>query len=177
MALETKQTTPKPFQIALVKPELAQALQDLMCAICYNLVYEPVQTPCSHVFCNSCLKPWIEQKQTCPMDNKAVSSSSLKPLQSANPLAYRILASQLVKCPLHANEGCTWTGEYSSIANHLKSGCGEPCKFCNEFIVQEVGMKTHLDHFCFAIPLPCTVPGRCVHDVLLTQMHTLCMVR
>jgi len=40
------------------------------CAVCkdtFELDQECVQMPCSHMFCESCISPWLERHNTCPV--------------------------------------------------------------------------------------------------------------
>ncbi|KAJ8905865.1 hypothetical protein NDN08_002370 [Rhodosorus marinus] len=40
------------------------------CAVCkdaFELDQECVQMPCSHIFCESCISPWLERHNTCPV--------------------------------------------------------------------------------------------------------------
>ena len=43
---------------------------DYLCAICYNLLYQPTTLPCNHKFCYPCLERWFNHEQSsfsCPM--------------------------------------------------------------------------------------------------------------
>jgi hypothetical protein len=40
---------------------------DLECSLCYRLLYEPVTTPCGHVFCCSCLERSLDHQDKCPL--------------------------------------------------------------------------------------------------------------
>ncbi|XP_068718410.1 LON peptidase N-terminal domain and RING finger protein 3-like isoform X1 [Montipora capricornis] len=41
--------------------------EDLECTLCCRLFYEPVTTPCGHVFCRSCLNCNLDHRPTCPI--------------------------------------------------------------------------------------------------------------
>jgi DnaJ family protein C protein 7 len=43
------------------------------------------------------------------------------PLETAQPLAHRLLKSLLVRCPLHASVDCEWRGDYGDLESHLLS--------------------------------------------------------
>ena len=141
-----------------------------VCAICQNLVDLDVlvTTACSHCFCRSCLKQWLERKPTKSLDgsqaqdlppflmqqqrrtttplcptcnhNLLYSESStnnfhnhhpdtmmmgghsilVQPLKDCQPLAYRVLKTVFVECPLQGVE-CTWKGDYGDLQSHLLS--------------------------------------------------------
>ncbi|CAJ1942004.1 unnamed protein product [Cylindrotheca closterium] len=115
------------------------------CVICQSIVDLDclVTTTCSHAFCRQCLKFWLEtDKTTCPTcsrdllySSNATSSSHdsksymmigcksvmVQPLSKDQPLAYRLLKSINVKCPLRKTLGCTWSGDYGDLQNHLLS--------------------------------------------------------
>ena len=42
------------------------ALEELECKLCFNLIYEPVTTPCGHSFCRSCLSRCLDHRFDCP---------------------------------------------------------------------------------------------------------------
>jgi DnaJ family protein C protein 7 len=93
---------------------------EFICAICTSLVDGPVLTPCSHVFCASCLEQWLSQhgaNQRCPTCAAALTQAS-PPLQQASPLGWRVLGRVRVCCPL---KDCAWRGEYSEVHAHLTS--------------------------------------------------------
>lgn len=43
------------------------SMEDLECSLCYRLFYQPVTTPCGHVFCRQCLDRCLDHQTTCPM--------------------------------------------------------------------------------------------------------------
>ncbi|KAG7350699.1 chaperone protein DnaJ [Nitzschia inconspicua] len=113
-----------------------------VCAICQNMVdlEALVTTKCSHVYCSSCLPFWLEKSSTCPTCNQdllyANDSSQhhsasmqiqghqflVQSLAKSQPLAYRLLKTVLVECPL-TKQGviCDWKGDYSDLQSHLLS--------------------------------------------------------
>merc|ERR1719233_941824 len=49
------------------------------CPICLEVVEEPLQTPCRHVFCGDCIKPHIiSQGERCPICRKPTKLKDLK---------------------------------------------------------------------------------------------------
>uniref|UniRef100_A0A7S1AJ66 Uncharacterized protein n=1 Tax=Noctiluca scintillans TaxID=2966 RepID=A0A7S1AJ66_NOCSC len=117
--------------------------KEFTCAICLDLVMAPVISPCSHLFCQSCLITWMKsrtegaseqdmdvdtpeepvlpsgpfQSAQCPTCKQSVSITELSDLKVANPLAWRVLGHVRCRCPL----GCNWQGEYSEVQSHVTS--------------------------------------------------------
>jgi len=96
------------------------AIGEFICKICMQLSDHPVYTHCTHVFCESCLDEWFQHKRSCPSCNASLSHDQVAPLQTANPLAWRLLGRVQLRCPLHA-QSCTWKGDYSEVQAHLTS--------------------------------------------------------
>jgi DnaJ family protein C protein 7 len=101
-----------------------------LCVICTNLagLDALVTTSCSHVFCRLCLETWMERQQQgrssccCPTCNAVISPGpgGAQALQTAQPVAYRVLSRIQVACPLkHVH--CSWRGEYGDLQTHLLS--------------------------------------------------------
>ncbi|KAG2141719.1 PUA-like domain-containing protein [Suillus bovinus] len=40
---------------------------ELMCEICFMLLYQPVTTPCQHTFCSKCLQRSLDHSMLCPL--------------------------------------------------------------------------------------------------------------
>jgi len=113
------------------------------CAICQSIVDLDclATTTCSHVFCRQCLHYWLEtDKTTCPTCNQDLLYSSnsssndsksymmigsksvmVQSLAKTQPLAYRLLKSINVRCPLQKAVECRWEGDYGDLQNHLLS--------------------------------------------------------
>lgn len=69
--------------------------EEFHCSVCAMVFENPVQTPCEHLFCNECIKLWLSNNMTCPVDRKHVSHGDLKP-----PGRYfrNLLAKLQIKC-------------------------------------------------------------------------------
>ena len=53
---------------------------DLICSICTNVLEDPVQTPCSHVFCKKCIQKWLDTgSNNCPIDRELLTLDLLRP--------------------------------------------------------------------------------------------------
>lgn len=86
-------------------------LEELSCPICLQLVSNPVQTSCGHLFCRKC----IVWKTTCPVDRKNFSSTP-------DHFNNRRLGSFKVKCP-NFERGCNWIGELRRAERHTSEVC------------------------------------------------------
>ena len=49
-----------------IEPERTD-IDDLECGLCYRLFFEPVTTPCGHMFCRKCLDRSLDHNVTCPI--------------------------------------------------------------------------------------------------------------
>ena len=155
-----------------------QFLEELKCPICLELVSDPVQTSCGHLFCGEC----ITGAKTCPVDREQFTSHK----DNYND---RRLRNFKVNCP-NTGRGCHWQGDLGDADKHtdvncdfqtvecanegcdVKVGKGElvdhmhnacpqrkhNCPFCDE---EDTYLKVTTTHFtmCEDMPLPC--PGGC----------------
>lgn len=65
----------KDFENLSVPIDISKAT----CAICLNNVscWDPIITSCKHLFCGSCVKPWVNEKHSCPMCRGTVEPNNL----------------------------------------------------------------------------------------------------
>jgi SNF2 family DNA or RNA helicase len=47
------------------------------CIICYDVMKQPILTPCGHMFCNYCIQQCMKLKLECPMCKHAISNDTL----------------------------------------------------------------------------------------------------
>lgn len=52
--------------------------KDKICAICEDILDDPVETPCKHEFCRACLLEWIPFQPRCPLDDKPLSKEDIE---------------------------------------------------------------------------------------------------
>ena len=153
-------------------------LEELKCTICLELVSDPVQTSCGHLFCGQCIKG----TNTCPIDRKQFTP------HPDNFNERRVLNFK-VKCP-NKERGCQWQGslgdaekhadtscdyqivkcnnehcnvkvERRQLAEHMQNGCFQrmyKCPHCSEEDMNSKNNTTHLIK-CEELPLPC--PAGC----------------
>ena len=153
-------------------------LEELKCPICLELVSDPVQTSCGHLFCGKCIIR--SEKRICPVDRERFT-------YHADTFNDRRVRNFKVKCP-NNERGCQWQGCLGDVEEHTDTDCDyqivdcdhidcevkverrclvehmqaeclqrmEMCSFCNE---NDTHMnlkvtKTHLT-VCEHLPLPC----------------------
>ena len=53
--------------------------EELVCPICKGVLEGAMCAPnCEHAFCTDCIKEWLSQHQTCPLDRTALEFSQMK---------------------------------------------------------------------------------------------------
>ena len=139
-------------------------LEELKCAICLELVEEPLSTSCDHLFCGNCIKDQL----ACPTCRTWFTTS---PDRSST----KVLKAFRVKCP-HFEKGCEWEGELGDAEEHLDKrcvhqemecpkGCGEILKGPFDGVLEK--------HFvlCGNFPLPCPAGCRTLIKRKYLQKH------
>ncbi|MFO0117892.1 MAG: RING-HC finger protein, partial [bacterium] len=58
---------PRPNNNTSVYYDDEDVEDEFNCSICWNLMLQPVTTPCGHTFCKSCLQTTLNQKRECIM--------------------------------------------------------------------------------------------------------------
>jgi len=150
-------------------PELFVNVVDpeLLCSICHNVFFDPLDTPCQHTFCQPCIRRALgitaggstAPKSSCPKCRSPITSEDqLKPV---NYTLKNIMGRMVTRCDhafqkliIGANQvgqGCPWQGEWSQLASHLKGECEyQPvgCPFseygCPAKTIPRVAIKDHL---------------------------------
>ena len=95
----------------------------IICFICTNVVEDPVQTPCEHIFCNECITKWMEEgRVSCPVDECRLSLNELKP---PHRLTMQLLNNLVVRCK-HFSKGCRLLSKLEfmpQLIEHEEKGC------------------------------------------------------
>ena len=53
--------------------------EELVCPICKGVLQSASYAPnCEHAFCTDCIKEWLNQHQTCPLDRTNLEFNQMK---------------------------------------------------------------------------------------------------
>lgn len=66
---------------------LSSMKEEFVCVICQELFIKAHTLPCSHSFCERCIKVWIRTKRVCPICRKSMSSDPVHSLVLDNAIA------------------------------------------------------------------------------------------
>ena len=106
---------------------------ELICAICTDVLQDPVQTECEHTFCKACIDTWLEGgRSTCPVDRKHLTSDALK---VPSRLTKQLLSKLILRCKNYEN-GCRLMAKLEDIPK-LKEHEAKECSFSPNTIVRE----------------------------------------
>ena len=125
--------------------ETKKNLETLQCPVCFEIVLEPIQTSCGHLFCKKC----VQGVATCPVCRERFTSMP-------DHFNHRRVRSLRVKCPCTAN-GCKWVGDLGDVGDHEAARCEfqpKPCPYCDFITVQKVELQKHLV-MCDSHTFPC----------------------
>ena len=132
-----------------------QNLEALQCPVCLEIVLEPVQTSCGHLFCKRC----VEGVAVCPACCKQFTSVP-------DHFNNRQVKCLRVMCPFTAN-GCKWVGNLGDVSDHEAARCEflpKPCPYCEFTTTQKEKLLKHLttcDSHTFRCPNVCgAAPSR-----------------
>ena len=129
--------------------ETKKNLEALQCPVCFEIVLEPVQTSCGHLFCKKCVKGVTR----CPVCRKQFTSVP-------DHFNNRRARSLRVKCPFTAN-GCKWVGDLGDVGDHEAARCEfqpKPCPYCDFTTTQKDKFQRHVTT-CDSHKFPC--PNYC----------------
>ncbi len=160
--------------------------EDHQCTICTNILTDPVLTECcGQLFCDGCIKKWLQKQKTCP-HCRDVNFASIKDKRMK-----RVINSLKVYCP-NRSKGCDKITTLGECNQHLEKclfvevsctkKCGERmlrkelqdhednkcpnrlvrCQYCyTTGVYKEITAKNHLDK-CLSFPISC--PNDCGHE-------------
>ena len=87
-----------------------------LCPICQEILCEPVQTSCGHLFCKKCLKG--VQSKNCPSCRAEFEEEPRR-----DKFNEREIRNLIVKCQ-NSSRGCEWEGELGNVESHQNGVCG-----------------------------------------------------
>ncbi|XP_062523453.1 TNF receptor-associated factor 3-like isoform X2 [Corticium candelabrum] len=84
------------------------------CPLCLYALRDPIQTPCGHRFCTSCIKNvLIQDRAKCPLDNEPLRKDEIFP----DNFCRREVLSLTVLCS-NKEFGCSWKGQLKELEGH-----------------------------------------------------------
>ncbi len=161
--------------------------EDHQCTICTSILTDPIQNECcGQLFCDGCLKEWLQKQKTCPHCRETkfafIKDKRMK----------RVIDSLKIYCP-NRSKGCDKITTLGECNQHLEKclfvevsctkKCGErmlrkelqdhednkcpnrrvQCQYCTlEGMHKEITAKSHLDK-CVGFPVSC--PNNCEHEI------------
>ena len=139
-------------------------LEELKCPICLELVSDPVQTSCGHLFCGECIK----RVCTCPVDRRYFT-------KTPDHFNNRRLGDFKVKCP-NCDKGCPWQGELRAAKEHTSDVCHFKMVKCRNGCGMEMEQKVLEAHETTeCVCLNCKCP-HCPHKDTLRKINTTHLV-
>ena len=64
------------FPLELCEPEHLASI--LLCSVCMGVPSSPVLKQCEHIFCDGCIKTWLENAGACPCCRLVLDSADFK---------------------------------------------------------------------------------------------------
>ncbi len=160
--------------------------EDHQCTICTSILTDPIQNECcGQLFCDGCLKEWLQKQKTCPHCREA-NFNFIKDKRTK-----RAIDSLKIYCP-NRSKGCDKITTLGECNQHLEKclfvevsctkKCGErilrkelqdhednkcpnrrvQCQYCTlEGMHKKITAKRHLDK-CVGFPVSC--PKNCEHE-------------
>ena len=98
-------------------------IDELICSICKEVLENPMQMQCQHLFCNDCIYKWFKDGTlTCPVDRQGVEDlNMIKPAR----LAQQLLSNLTVRCK-YFDMGCGLMAQFKhmdQVIDHEKNHC------------------------------------------------------
>ena len=108
-------------------------MERFLCPICEEILYEPVQTSCGHLFCGKCLEK--VRSKNCP---SCRAEFVREPLE--DKFNEREIRNLIVKCQ-NSSRGCEWEGELGNVESHQNGVCGYQLVQCGNKCGAEMERK------------------------------------
>ena len=108
-------------------------VERFLCPICQEILHEPVQTSCGHLFCRRCL-------QSGPVWNCLSCQKKLKEEPRRDKFNEREIRNLIVKCQ-NSSRGCLWEGELGNVESHQNGVCGYQLVQCGNKCGAEIDRR------------------------------------
>eukprot|EP01031_Cornospumella_fuschlensis_P031515 gene31515-38090_t len=95
-----------------VEPE--KISRQFFCAICTDVVSDPVETCYGHLFCKDEILLWLEKSSKCPITQQSLTKGQLK----APGILLQSMLKDLVMYCSNRCYGCNWKGPQSNVQDH-----------------------------------------------------------
>lgn len=126
--------------------------QELICPICKEVLYKPIQCPCEHHFCCDCIAEWLfntGNSSSCPLCKTPVTATNLSKVPR---LVLNLLSSLLVSC-----SSCKTNVRLDCIDEHEKN--------CKKYVAQPC--TTMVSE---VLETPCSAPLSSSEEILATHL-------
>lgn len=84
----------------------------LHCSICCDVSFNPMITPCQHVFCRDCIESGLQNAPCCPNDRRLLDREDLRSISGLHEYIYN---RTMVECPKCEK----WTGQLQQYILHV----------------------------------------------------------
>ncbi|KAI1291691.1 E3 ubiquitin-protein ligase NRDP1 [Halotydeus destructor] len=91
--------------------------EEFLCSICLNVFKDPVNGPCGHSFCSTCIDGWIPvNSNCCPLDKKPLIKKDIIP----SCIPFKNLLNRLkLRCDFE-KDGCAFVCQLGQMMDHIK---------------------------------------------------------
>ncbi|XP_053324359.1 RING finger protein 151-like [Spea bombifrons] len=139
--------------------------EGLLCCICRDVLEEPLQAPCEHAFCASCIHGWLVHHNNCPEDRQPLTATDLRPL-------HRYMRNDLKRLQIrcrNARGGCATICSLESVDRHERDcehgrmscrNAGCPAQFERRNLDAHLAVCEHRSREC---------PNGCGYTILSAQ--------
>jgi len=116
--------------------------EELTCGICLGILNKPKVVPCCRqTYCEDCITEWMDERQTCPNDRKALSSNNLV---EPPRLVQNMISRLRVHCD-YAKNGCKDVVKLDILSSHLLECMFKPKALCEDC---GIPVDSQEDHDC-----------------------------
>ena len=136
------------------------------CSLCNKVMREPIQIPCGHHYCKSCISHYMENNVNCHSCGREIVSFNFIPDTHMSICISKLI----VRCP---NSRCSYSCPLSAIENHLQMCTMDSvgCEYRGELIEVEY-LSQQRDPFEFKCQkMPRSCPYGCPQTFTLEELN------